>query len=152
MPPLESTLAAGELAPWMFELHARVSKKLGAPTPKFASIEKRFIVRPVQWSPPDVWDTISLFGLNFTPARREYYRVFWNSLPTILQLSGGDRIAGLLAATPCPCDDGSFITACLVLEAVFNHHPLPTRGEVRARTERYAVARATGGCASGVCE
>lgn len=154
LPNLNTTIASGQLAKWMYQLHARVNNKLGVTTPKYTSIEKRFIVRPVQWSPSDVWDTISLFGLNFTPAKREMYRIFWDSWPTILRLGeGGDpRVPDLLAATPCPCVDGAFIATCLVLEAAHRHHPPPTPDAVHARVTRYATARASGGCRSGVCE
>ncbi len=154
MPPLHATIAAGNLARWMFDLHARVNAKLDASTPKFESIVKRFTVRPVQWTPSDVWDILSLFGLNFTPAKRAAYAVWWDSMPAVLRL-GVDadlRVAALLESTPCPCVDGAFIATCLVLEAEFNHRPHPGSAEVRARTQRYAVARAVGGCKSGKCE
>lgn len=153
LPPLHQTITDGRMGRWMYDLHAMVNSKLGASTPKFESIVKRFTVRPVQWSPSDVWDTISLFGLNFTPAAREHYRVFWNQWPSMLRLATTDhRVADLIASTPCPCEDGGFIATCLVLESEFDKRPPPSPSNVARRTRRYMVARAQSGCANGVCE
>jgi hypothetical protein len=154
MPDLRATIQNGQLAPWMYNLHARVNNKLGVSTPKFEAIAKRFKVRPVQWMASDVWDTISLFGLNFTPHNRDAYRIFWDSWPPMLTLGDGadPRVASLLRNTPCPCEDGAFIATCLVLEAAHQGHPPPDSRRMRDRTQKYAAARAAGACASGVCE
>jgi len=154
LPPLAETIQSNGLARWMFDLHALVNRKLGAHTPKFESIVKRFEVRPIQWSASDVWDTISLLGLNFTPEKQNAYATFWNSWPYMLRLGWGvdSRVADLLANTPCPCENGAFIATCLVLEAAFLHRPSPSREMVHERTRRYMVAIAQGGCSQGVCE
>ena len=158
LPSLETTLADGRLARWMYDLHTQVNTKLGAVTPKYDAVVKRFIVRPLQWSPADVWDTISLFGLNFTPPKRKVYRTFWDTFPTMLRLCGDvgadERIPDLLASVPFPSTDGGFIATCLVLEAVHQGHapPWTSPAKVHARTRQYAAARASGGCKSGVCE
>ncbi len=154
MPDLRATIEMGGIARWMFDLHARVNAKLNAPTPKFESIAKRFIVRPVQWMPADVWDIISLFGLNFTSEKRKQYRIFWDSLPLVLRLGVGVdlRVAHLLSAVPCPRDQSSFIATSLVLEASFMNRPYPTPREARERALRYVAARSKGKCNSGVCE
>jgi len=159
LPDLAATIQGGALPRWMYDLHARVNTKLKVPTPKYEAIVKRFTVRPVQWMASDVWDTISLFGLSFTSAKRDVYHIFWDSWPSMLMLGGkgggsgpDPRVASLIRATPCPCEDGAFIATCLVLEAAHAHHPTPTHLQVQTRTRNYAAARSAGGCASGVCE
>lgn len=153
MTPLNQVIREGRLARWMYELHAKVNKKLKASTPPFKSIVKRFTVRPVQWCAADVWDTISLFGLNFTPEKRDVYAVFWATWPVVLRLGVGvdTSVADLLDATACPCATGDFIATCLVLEAQHRGMAPPTPAVVAGRTARYNIAVADNGCLQGVC-
>ena len=67
LPCLTQSMGHGQLSTWVYHLHKLVNDKLGAPTPPFKTVAARFAVRPVQWTPADVWDLVALLGLNSVP-------------------------------------------------------------------------------------
>ena len=148
-PFLADALQTSNLAFWMYTLHERVNTKLSRPTPPFESVQKRHAVRPVQWTPVDVWDLIALLGFNYTSEKGAAIRKFWKLLPILLRLGDGVdvSVAELIERTPCPTTTPTFIATALLLESAHAAVPLTA---VTARTHQYRKA-VSNGCHGGVC-
>lgn len=148
LPDLETTLREGKLARWMYDLHAKVNRKLGALTPEFARVEKRYTMRPVQWCPRDVWDMVTLFGMNYTDTKRDAYSEWWDSLCAILALAGASEDdMHILRKLSCPDGCNEF----MVVSTLLADGSIPSTKKVLERAAVFDVARAKA-CKKGVCK
>ena len=148
LPDLEETLRRGQLARWMYELHAKVNRKLGELTPDFSRVQKRYTMRPVQWCPRDVWDMVTLFGMNYTDEKRGVYIEWWDSLRDILPLAGATETdMHIFRDMTCPGGCNEF----MVVSTLLADKSIPTREKVLKRAEMFDMARAKA-CKKGVCK
>lgn len=151
LPALSTTIQNSGLSRWMYDLHNLVNAKLGILNPpSFDLVEKRYMVRPVQWSPMDVWDLLALLGFNFTDSKREAYATFWTHLPGVLRLGDGVdvAVADLLSRAPCPRELTTFIAVALLLESTHSLVPFDA-ASVHTRVNKYKRAVSTGCHGSG---
>jgi hypothetical protein len=144
MPDVGRVIDSGEMGRWMFELHSKVNAKLGVKDPEFERVRKRFIIRPIQWCPGDVWDLIALFGINYTAQKAGMYRTWWDTFIIVLGVAGASaRMLKLMKSVECPCTDGAFVATSVVLSTAFEG------GKTHVR--RYDLARAKA-CKNGTCK
>mgnify|MGYP005991031641 CR=1 FL=1 len=152
LPALDVVIRERGLARWMYDMHAKVTAKLGGLTPEFARVHKRFAMRPIQWCPRDVWDMITLFGMNFSDEKREGYRVWWDSLQHILPLAGAEASdIRTFQSLACPGGCNEFMVVSTILSEDSDDRPPPTCQVVVDRAGRFDLARA-GLCRDGVCK
>ena len=151
LPDLGDTIDTGELSGWMYSLHSMVNSKLGVKDPTFERVKKRYTIRPMQWCVGDLWETIALFGINYTPQKSEAYRMWWEGLIVIVSISADGSLDTLLRSVECPCTTGTFVSTSMVLSRAYNNLPSPSEEHVVATTTLYALAIA-GRCAGGTCE
>ena len=151
MPDVGETIDNGTLDRWMYDMHSRVNQKLGVNDPEYERVKKRYTIRPLQWCPGDVWDLIALFGINYTPERQSHYRVWWENLIPLLNMSGAHRVAQLMKSVECPCTNGKFVATSLVLANAYNNMGTPSNDDIVRRVGKYNLARAKA-CKAGTCK
>jgi len=152
LPDLDVVIQEKSLARWMYDMHAKVNAKLGGLTPEFERVQKRFIMRPIQWCPRDVWDMVTLIGMNYKTEKREAYNVWWESLQRILPLAGANSDdTRTLQQLSCPDGCNEFMIVSTILSDDSKNKPIPTCQMVLDRAKTFDLARAKA-CQKGVCK
>jgi hypothetical protein len=144
MPSVRSAIQTGTLARWMYTLHARVNSKLGAQTPPWERVVKRYTFRRVQWCPQDVWDMVGLVGVNHAPGKHAAYVAWWGALGVVVRLAGGSpRMVSIMDAVTCPGCPQDFVVAATVMSSKHGDTAAPCVPSVRHAEQRYMGCKAS---------